>query len=222
MITADNKQAIEMAQTYTLPINISETQTPEYDIHKVLHLLQQQIPVTIKYQWVKGHQDELSDGSKIHGPFSRTIQTNINMDYLAKRAATRSPTEQLIRPMFSTTVMGAYDSNNIFISDIYTHILNQTTYDNLYIYLKGKHQWTDDDMATIMWANIEKALNTYPSYQQTKYAQLMYHWQFIGEGKELLHSQDGQCPMKCGSIETKMHYLYCNDSEFKKIRECHI
>ena len=46
IITADNKQAIEMAQKYTTPINISEKQKAEYDIQKLLHLIHQQTPIT--------------------------------------------------------------------------------------------------------------------------------------------------------------------------------
>ena len=39
IITADNKQAIDMATTYTTPINISETQKPEHDIQHLIHLI---------------------------------------------------------------------------------------------------------------------------------------------------------------------------------------
>ena len=67
------------------------------------------MPFHIKYQWVKGHQDELVDGTKIHGPFVRPVQTNIDMDYLAKSAANLSPIEKLKKTVYSTTEMGAYD-----------------------------------------------------------------------------------------------------------------
>ena len=44
------------------------------------------------------------------------------MDHQAKLAAHRSPVAQLKKPIYSTTVMGAFDANNICVNDIYTHI----------------------------------------------------------------------------------------------------
>lgn len=50
-------------------------------------------------------------------------------------------------------------------------------------------------MKLIASTNLEQALKKYHPYQQTKMAQLMHHWQYIGERKDLLHDHDGLCPM---------------------------
>ena len=222
IIIADNKQAIKLADNYIAPINISETTSPEYDIQHLLHRIKKLTPIDIKYQWVKGHQDETKTGSKIYGPFPRPVQINIEMDHQAKLAAHRSPVAQLKKPIYSTTVMGAFDANNICVNNIYTHILHQTQHRQLYQYLQKKHSWTEAQMETISWPNLKKALSSYPNYQQTKYAQLMHHWQYIGERKDLLHAQNNACPMQCGNKESKLHYLYCTDPAFHLIREKHL
>ena len=58
------------------------------------------------------------------------------MNTLAKIAAKQSPTAKLIRPVYSTTAMGAYDENNVNIADIRKHILHASSYQELYTYLK--------------------------------------------------------------------------------------
>lgn len=136
VIVADNKQAIQMTEQCSSPINISETMKAEYDLQSLLHLILKEIPITITYKWIKGHQDQLSTGEKIYGPFTRPVQTNIHMDGLAKLAASKSPDAKLIRPIYCTTVMGAYNEKNILIADIHKHILLASTYKELYKYLQ--------------------------------------------------------------------------------------
>ena len=90
--------------------------------------------------------------------------------------------------------MGAYSSNNIFLADIHKHILHASTYQELYEYLKIKHTWNDTQMTSIAWDSLEKVLESYQPYQRTKIAQLMHHWQYIGERKTIIHEQDGKEP----------------------------
>ena len=97
------------------------------------------------------------------------------MDSLAKLAARKSPDAKLIRPIYCSTFMGAYDENNMLIANIHKHILLASTYKELYKYLQNKHEWTDTQMKLIAWTNLEQALNKYRPYQQTKMAQLMHH-----------------------------------------------
>ena len=50
----------------------------------------------------------------------------------------------------------------------------------------------------------------------------MHHWQYIGERKLLMNENTGQCPMQCGQLETKLHYLYCTDLKITMARKNHI
>ena len=83
-ITADNKQAIQMGNEWNTPLNISETNTHEYDLWTLLYQLKTAAPLNLSYKWIKGHQDQLKTGEKIYGPFTRPVQLNIQMDNLAK------------------------------------------------------------------------------------------------------------------------------------------
>ena len=118
-ITADNDQAIKMGNEWNTPLNISETNTQDYDLWTLLWQLRQASTVNITYKWIKGHQDQLKTGGKIFGPFSREVQLNIQMDALAKIASDQSSKSPVLRPTNSTTAMGLYTLNNIFISDIH-------------------------------------------------------------------------------------------------------
>lgn len=44
------------------------------------------LPITVKAEWIKGHQDENKKGRKIHGPFPRLVEINIEMDRRANKA----------------------------------------------------------------------------------------------------------------------------------------
>ena len=49
-------------------INISETLQPEYDIKMLIQQLEDLASRKIIYMWIKGHQDEIHNGTKIYGP----------------------------------------------------------------------------------------------------------------------------------------------------------
>ena len=53
---------------------------PEYDLWRLIWDCKHSTSVKINVKWVKGHQDEDTKGQKIHGPFQREVQLNIDMD----------------------------------------------------------------------------------------------------------------------------------------------
>ena len=218
-ITADNEQAIQMGNEWNPPLNISETNTHEYDLWVLLYQLKQASPVNLTYTWIKGHQDQLKSGEKIFGPFTRPVQLNIQMDILAKRAASQSTLHQTIRPVYSTTAMGIYTPHNVYIGDIHEYIQYVMTAKQLIDYLINKNKWTFDNIQQINWTAIEAALKTYKPCYCTRIAQLMHDWQFTGTRKQLMGDGEGMCPTKCGQVETYMHYLVCKDSQMVKSRQ---
>ena len=62
ILTSDNEQAIKMASTYQSLINISKTLKLEYDIQELIHLLHQEIPLQINYQWVQDIKTRMMQG----------------------------------------------------------------------------------------------------------------------------------------------------------------
>ena len=59
-------------------INASQTMAPDYDLWKLTQDLIQQIKVKLHFTWIKGHQ--VKSGQKLHGPYLRPTQINIDMD----------------------------------------------------------------------------------------------------------------------------------------------
>ena len=138
IITSDNKQAIKMANNYQTPINITETLQPEYDLQVLLHQIIELIPVNIQFTWVKGHQDQNSQGETIHGPFLREIYANIDMDKLAGHASKTSIELSPRRHTYSTTVMGTCNKQGDYIGNLKDHLLLQSRYKPLWNYLRKK------------------------------------------------------------------------------------
>ena len=85
-----------------------------------------------------------------------------------------------------------------------------------------KNKWNDEMMQEINWSGLEKALLSYQPFYSTKIMQLMHDWQYVGERKLLMNDNDGNCPMQCGCLETKLHYLYCNDTTVKTKRNAYL
>ena len=216
VLTSDNEQAVAMATTFQPALNISETLQSDYDLQALIHNIQSEIPIKIYYKWVRGHQDRNDKGAIIYGPHLREVQANIEMDKLAARGSVQTQKQSSKRHTYSTTVMGMYNSEGEYIGDLNQHLLHSTMEKPLWNYLKRKHNWTEEDMETICWEGIENAVKSYKPYLQTKIMQLMHHWQYIGERKLLMKETTGQCPMQCGMLETKLHYVYCKDASINE------
>ena len=211
-VYCDNEQAVKMAKSVDPPINVSETMEPEYDLKILLQDLLEICPIKICHEWIKAHQNEDKETKKkIFGPFQRNFQFNIIADELAHTEATTNGNQSIVRPVYSSTVLGAYNENGVFIGDLRKQLIASIHGKGLQAYLKKKHTWDNESLHKIHWEAIEAALSSYgPSYR-TKICQLMHDWQYIGERKKLMYDKDNKCPMQCGEIETRMHYVRCKD-----------
>ena len=47
----------------------------------------------------------------------------------------------------------------------------------------------------------------------------MHDWQYVGERKQLMNDSDIQCPMQCGKVEKRLHYLHCQEPSFHTKRK---
>ena len=222
-IYCDNEQAVNMANNLDPPINTSETIVPEYDLQALIHKIKAITMVPIQYIWIKGHQDEdKSTGMKIFGPFPRPVELNIIADQEAHRTAHATKHISVKRPIYGTTIMGAYTMDNTYISDMKKEITNSMHKQNLWLYLQKKNKWTDSSMEHIMWDDLAMTLNSYIPIFRSKIMQLMYDWQYVWERKHLMKESEDKCPMLCGAIETRLHYLWCKDKAFCETRKKHL
>ena len=120
------------------------------------------------------------------------------------------------REIYPSTVIGAYTKKGLYISDIHKQLLYNKNFAPLWNYLQGKHNWTEEGMKMINWKALHSAIKTYPPTYAARIAQMMHDWQATGDRKLLMNEGEETCPMQCGQIETKMHYLWCTDESFQK------
>ena len=58
-------------------LSVSEYMKPDYDLECLIWDVQDSMPITVIHKWVKGHQNELKDGTRVYGPFLQEVQLNI-------------------------------------------------------------------------------------------------------------------------------------------------
>ena len=175
----------------------------------------------IIFQWIKVHQDENESKEKIHGPFPRHVQLNIEIDTWAKKAARIARCTKITCPIYNTTKMGFYNDKDKLIGDLMTQLYHNLYYNKLWDYVKRKHNWKEVYMKQITWKHLQQVLNTYQPYYQTHIMQMMHDWHNIGSRKALISKSDRMSPTHSGLIEDKMHFLWCQDIDFKIRRSKH-
>ena len=221
-VYCDNEQAINMCNDKKPCLNISETLQPENDLKLLIQQIQSFSPVNIKYLWIKSHQDELKCGTKIHGPFSRPVQINIEMDGLAKEITQPHRHYFIKRPIFNTTKIGIYNEQQVYVTYLQKQLTAKLGYKALWNYLANKYNWNEDIMTKIHLTALETTLDKYKPQYCTKIMQMMHDWQYTGDRKILFRDGEGKCPMSCGQVEGKMHYLWCSNEKFTSTRLKHL
>jgi len=218
MIICDNKEALKRAQSTPDPMNISETLVSEYDLWKLISEIRQTIKGNLTFRWVKGHQNE-KNGKLKYGPFDRNTSLNIEMDKEASKGVLQHQTTKIMRDIYSTTIYGIYDTDNIMVGNMTKYLYTKVNGTQLEQYMKTKFNWSENTLRKIDWTSLEKTLNKYKPFQRTKICQLMYNWQNVGQQKSLYGEDKGKCPTGCGEDETYMHYLNCKHPEMSTYKK---
>lgn len=168
---------------------------------------------------MKGHQDKLKGGQKIHSPFSREVDLNLQMDKDANYARASDVQVAPLRRTYKHTALGIYDSNNQMITDLKRYLYDMVNGNAMKEYINRKYNWCPIEQELIDWGALEKALKKYSEYKKSKIVQLMYNWQNDGQQKVLHHeSENGECPSKCGEFESHNHYLHCKNEKMCEAR----
>ena len=206
-IFSDNKEAIKKCNEETQRLNVSQHLRPEYDLEKIIWDIQTILPIAIHHKWVKGHQNEMKDGTQIYGPFPRDVQLNIEMDELANRG-NNLPLQQ--RQSFSHTKISIYDDDGVMITDFSKFLYKKINGKSLQQYIEEKYGLEPEVVQLIDWYTIGEVLKTYTPFRQKKTVQMIYDWQNDGSQKQKILHGEGQCPA-CGEEESHLHYVTCTD-----------
>ena len=205
VVWIDNKDAIKRSAELQERMNVSEMMVPEYDIEKLVWDIKSLLPFQVKLMWVKSHQNETKDGKPIFGPFCREVQLNCEVDELAKRGSALTPRK---REIYTHTVAGIYDSNNVLATDVYKYLYDKINGPKIWEYIGAKFNWEEEQLQTINWESLGKVMRTYSQFQRNKIIQLMYDWQNDGSQKVKFAQTNGKCP-GCEQHETHLHFVSC-------------
>ena len=213
VIYSDNKEAIGRVNDENDPLNVSAHIQKEYDIAQLIKRIQQVLPFRLVCSWVKGHQDELKNGRKIHGPFTREVQLNIAMDKLAKADLELEPS---MRQMYPDTKLALFN-NGVMITDNEIFLYKHINGEKLHSYISEKYGWERELMDNLDWEALGDSIKSYSKFKQKKIIQLLYDWQNDGDQKFQFQNDNGECPA-CRLHESKLHYLKCTDTRMREKR----
>ena len=218
-VTTDNNEVVKRLSNEITPMNVQETWALDYDLSQTMWDIRKLIPAQIKVEWVKGHQDKLENGQKIHGPFTRPAELNILMDRHANQERDDMSYEAPMRRTYQHTAIGLYDQHNNMITDFKKYSYNIKNGKKLREYIQRKYNWNNLEQEIIYWDSLEKAMKKQTEFKKSKLIQLMYNWQHDGVQKQNFQQQANvECPAKCGQVESHNHYLICEEKSMKESR----
>ena len=149
-VTTDNKESVKKTNNKVNPVSISETLSPKYNLCKLIESIKGMLPIQVRVKWVQSHQEyEDQKGRRIHGPFSRTVELNIEMDRLANEFRTNANISTIKRRTYSHTQVSIYDSDGCMINDKKKYLNNTVKGDKMKQYIKKKYNWNNIEQSLI-------------------------------------------------------------------------
>jgi hypothetical protein len=233
-IYIDNQEAGKRGDEDPHLLNISDFLSADYDISALLRQLTIATPIHVQHRWVQSHQDELPNGAKIFGPFSRPIQLNQMVDALAAQGRNQAQHDIITKPTFSTTMLQLYTPTGVAIDDFGKYLLDTRNGNAMKAYYLERRGWDNEHLCHIDWEGISLFLNATKHTRRMKVLQFQHGWQNTGYQKlqfllsaetddapvteEMKESKAVYCPFKCGEIESCMHYMSCRTDTMSNFR----
>ena len=134
----DNKNVVERAKKAQESYNTSYYQVPDHDLWLLTTELKRALPIRVKFDWIKSHQDTNEHGDEIYGPFKRNTQLNIWTNKLASEGMKRSEYTKVQRPAFSTSLAVLKNKEGIAIQNLRGYLLRSKNGEELTDYYREK------------------------------------------------------------------------------------
>ena len=189
---------------------------------------------SIQFKKVKGHQEGEFDDL----PFEAQMNTLADEGAEFIRIKIFGPQQKTL-PL-PDEGMWIVDSNGIQLHDYRSLAYLKVKGQDLLTYLCDRNQWTKQTYHSIDWISLSKRLQQLKKSKQMSYIQLIHNWQNTGyqkqqfarskyQNRKVGDSEEerlidreitrcGQCPYKCGNVETHLHYLVCTNTEARRKR----
>ena len=182
-VVIDNKTVVAQGRAGQEIINLSDYNVPDQDLWSLLTELMKKLPVDVRLEWVRGHQNQNKKGEVIFGPFPREVEMNILVDGLASRGmqqGVRGPR----RPTFSSTVISVYDGEGVHISDMRRYITETVNGKRLIEFMMMKRGWSEEVIRSIEWEGIEGVLRRAHPIRRGRVVKMLHNWQNTGSQKK--------------------------------------
>ena len=226
----DNKEVGYRGNNLFEPQNVSEYLEPDADLWALTSQLLLQLPIDVKIQWIKSHQDEDENGIRIYGPHKLPTQMNIDSDHLASKGVSKD--KKLIQPTYSTTAITFRSKEGHQVDNFHKYLTKQANGKELLKYYEEKRGWGKIIITKIDWEGLDSTLKTYGPIKFNHVIQLMHNWQNVGAQQAQFNKASGEdtiqpreeevlCPMGCNAIEIPLHYLWCQEDTIRNERYKH-
>ena len=204
-IGLDGKSAIESTRQDT-PLNPCQ---PDHDLLRDIRYKISQLPISIKWLWIPGHQDDHTSFSQLPPTSQDNIIANdIAKAYCAQLIQRQQPTHNPRFPNEGWTLfLGQHKQTRLNKHKVYEFLTNSDAMN----YWTQKLHYPAELTSTIQWDDLGSALHSLnPSMQRHAVKHPTGHF---GCGKQLLlwdHQEHDDCPF-CQLQEDPKHILRCAD-----------
>jgi hypothetical protein len=199
----DGEQAMKSLSS-TWPLHPRQA---DYDLLQDIRAKIAKSPITWKWRWVEGHQDD----SKNYSGLDRWSQLNVECDGLAKDYwnACMETDSSLANETFGDEGWSVWIAGKKL-----THLDQHTLYEYRFSsrtkdYWKHKHNLTDELITNINWEACRKSINRLPFGKRRWLAKHTTGFCGVGKMEKLRGNQDhDECP-RCGLMEDAPHVVRC-------------
>lgn len=196
---------------------------PEQDvIDAIVHTLKI-LPVEIKFSWVKGHQDETTEYTRLPLP----AQLNCDADTEASRYKCTNATHRRMNTPLPGTPSQLFIQQQSITSHIKRRVREAVAIPRLHQYLQNRFEWDDTTRKSIDWQTYTHIIQRYKEHWTT----IVKHLHFISPTGHIAHRNNSHLPHECPAcstpFENNLHVITCShrsrlswrDSTMRKISQ---
>ena len=211
-IWCDNKACLDVLRPDREPMLADLTDAESDLIAVARNMLRQLKKVTVHH--VLGHQEDNVPYEDL--PYE--AQLNIDCDAEAKECMWSSEISN-IRPD-PTEGAGAilYLGNEMVTTEMKEQIEYAAHAPDMFTYLRGKYEWTDNQLHSINWKALRLAKRRLTRRASIRTSKMLHEWLNVGRQKAKLQ-QDSTCPC-CGlEEEDQVHLYHCSHAGMRSTIE---
>ena len=208
-IVCDGKSVIDILQYKS--VDTISPNSKHSDVTSAVIKTISMLPIDLKFQHVKGHQDDELEFCDL----SRLSQLNVLMDidakYVLEDVMAKNITQyQLDFHPHPNAMIGTYVNGILIPDELATNIYNRIMDERLLTYWVTKGRFNAEDIQNIDWDNQEKAMKLVTLTKRRFISKWSSDWNVCGKNiKRWQIRPHGYCPYCQSENEDNKHILQC-------------